>query len=148
MNHPLAGQASMPVPDTQGPLLSSSHECFPPPQHPFRSAQHPQAPVCAQGPFSINSRRAGSLNTPSARGTEVGAGPPGTLTLSATARTPGTGVGGKFKTLCRLEEVLGHSEARALGPALRRGMGTDETCPSQLKGGWATQGPSQEGLDF
>lgn len=113
----------MAVPGTQGPLLSSSHECFPPPQCPFRSAQHPQASVCAQGPFSINSRRAGSSNAPSARGTEVGGGPPDTLTLSATARTPETGVGGKFKTLRQLEEVLGHSEARALGPALRRGDG-------------------------
>ena len=27
-------------------------------------------------------------------------------------------------------------------------MGMDETGPSQLKGGWATQGPSQEGLDY
>lgn len=57
-------------------------------------------------------------------------------------------MGGKFKTLWQLEKVLSHSEAKALGPALRRGMGMDETCPSQLKGGWATQGPSQEGLDF
>ena len=43
-------------------------------------------------------------------------------------------MGGKFKTLCQLEKALGHREAKALGPALRRWMGMDETCPSQLKG--------------
>lgn len=97
---------------------------------------------------SPHARSAGSSHVPSARQTEGGA-PPNTPTLPATGRASGTR-GGKFKTLCRSEEVPGHNQARARRPvgrpqkpALQRGMEMDETGPNQPKGGWATQGPSR-----
>lgn len=49
--------------------------------------------------------------------------PDTSLSHEPVTHNPETGVGGKFKTLRQLEEVLGHSEARALEGSLREGDG-------------------------